>query len=696
MASKKPIVLTNGQLEQIQTGDSIPVTAGGTGAVDALNARTNLGLTINTDVQAYDADLAALAALATTGISVRTAANTWALRSLAQPAAGITITNGDGVAGNPTFALANDLGALEALAGTGIAVRTGSDTWQQRSIAVTDTARLTVGNGDGVAGNPTLDLATVSQGSGGSFVKITIDSYGRVSQNTAVTATDIGTLVDARYVRKDADSSLDSGVTIAYHSGTVSFTDQDLVPKSYVDGVSISGTPWKAAVRAATTTAGTLATSFQNGSTIDTTVTLATGDRILIKNQSTGSENGIYVVQASGAPVRATDADADSEVKGGMTVWVQEGTTNADTAWTLVNDGAVTLGVTSLNFTQTSGLGQITAGNGLIKTGNTLDIASANSQRIAVNADSIDLGQPVIGGSGAGSGFTKVSVDVYGRVTNTGAATASDVGAQPADSDLTAIAGLASNGIIVRTGTGTATVRSIAQPPAGITVTNGDGVAGNPTIDIANDLAALEGLAGTGFAVRTASDSWTNRSIATANTGRITISNGNGVSGDPTLDLASGIVTPGTYTQVTVDTYGRVTGGSAGSGGSTITSTLTNNSGVTCNIGEAVYIDGSGTFSKARANAVGTVQAIGLATSSINNASSGQIATGGEVTATTGEWDAAAGTTGGLTAGTVYYLSEATAGKLTATAPSTGWVLTVGIALSSTKMKVNILAPVKL
>lgn len=103
-------------------------------------------------------DLAAIEGLATTGIAVRTAASTWATRSLTQPAAGITISNNDGVAGNPTFALANDLAAIEGLATTGIAVRTATDTWATRSLTQ-PAAGITISNNDGVSGNPTFALA---------------------------------------------------------------------------------------------------------------------------------------------------------------------------------------------------------------------------------------------------------------------------------------------------------------------------------------------------------------------------------------------------------------------------------------------------------------------------------------------------------------------------------------------------------
>ena len=103
-----------------------------------------------------DPDLIAIAALSGTGIAVRTAANAWALRTLQAPAAGLTITNPAGVAGDMTFALANDLAALEGLASTGIAVRTAANTWAQRTIAVG--SGLAIADAGGVAGNPTVTL----------------------------------------------------------------------------------------------------------------------------------------------------------------------------------------------------------------------------------------------------------------------------------------------------------------------------------------------------------------------------------------------------------------------------------------------------------------------------------------------------------------------------------------------------------
>jgi hypothetical protein len=148
----------------------------------------------------------------------------------------------------------------------------------------------------------------------------------------------------------------------------------DAATKSYVD-TTVQGIDWKASVKAATTANLTLASDLENGDTLDG-VTLATGDRVLVKDQSTGSQNGIYVVKASGAPDRSTDADDGAEVTANFAVFVEQGTVNADSGFTLTNNGAVTIGTTALAFTQFTGLGQIIAGTGLDKTGNTLDIDS--------------------------------------------------------------------------------------------------------------------------------------------------------------------------------------------------------------------------------------------------------------------------------------------------------------------------------
>jgi len=158
----------------------------------------------------------------------------------------------------------------------------------------------------------------------------------------------------------------------------------DAATKAYVDSAA-QGIDWKASVRAATTANVTLASDLENGDTLDG-VTLATGDRILVKNQSTGSQNGIYTVNASGAPTRSTDADTGAELTSNFAVFVEEGTTNADQGYVLTNDGAITVGTTALAFTQFTGLGQITAGDGLTKTGNTINVNPGTGINITADA----------------------------------------------------------------------------------------------------------------------------------------------------------------------------------------------------------------------------------------------------------------------------------------------------------------------
>jgi hypothetical protein len=170
--------------------------------------------------------------------------------------------------------------------------------------------------------------------------------------------------------------------------------------KGYVDAAR-SGLDVKQSVRAATTGPVNLANQLEAGDTLDTTVTLVAGDRVLVKNQSTASENGIYVVQSSGAAVRASDANGTpdtGEMSGGTFTFVEEGTVNADSGWVVTSNGAITVGTDAINWAQFSGAGQITAGDGLTKSGNTIN-AVGTSDRITVNADSIDIASTYVGQS---------------------------------------------------------------------------------------------------------------------------------------------------------------------------------------------------------------------------------------------------------------------------------------------------------
>jgi hypothetical protein len=140
---------------------------------------------------------------------------------------------------------------------------------------------------------------------------------------------------------------------------------QDAATKAYVDAAA-QGMLIKTACRLATTVNIAL-----SGLAAIDSVTPNAADRILVKNQSDATQNGIYAA-AAGAWSRATDADTSAEVKSGLFTFVSEGTVNANNGFTLTTANPIVLGTTPLVFTQSSGAGQITAGTGLTKTGNTL------------------------------------------------------------------------------------------------------------------------------------------------------------------------------------------------------------------------------------------------------------------------------------------------------------------------------------
>lgn len=230
-----------------------------------------------------------------------------------------------------------------------------------------------------VAGGLATTLATVNSNVG-TFNNVTVNGKGLVTAASSIayiTASSTDTLTNKSYDAQGAGNNL-TNLTTTHFAANVIDDDSSFAAnsatrlptqraaKSYVDNL-LTGLSWKQSVRAATTANGTLATAFANGQVVDG-VTLATGDRILLKNQATGSQNGIYVVAASGAPTRATDADTNAELPT-ATVFVREGTTNADTQWTCTND-AITLGTTSVVFVQVAGAGTYSGGTGITLTGN--------------------------------------------------------------------------------------------------------------------------------------------------------------------------------------------------------------------------------------------------------------------------------------------------------------------------------------
>lgn len=206
----------------------------------------------------------------------------------------------------------------------------------------------------------------------------------------------------AEFLKRDGSVAL-TGNLNANSNKIINLADptgaNDAANKSYVDSVA-TGLDLKASVRAATTANITLS----GAQTIDG-VSVIAGDRVLVKNQSTGSQNGIYVA-AAGAWSRSTDADGSpaNEVSPGLFTFVEEGTTQADSGWVLITDAPITLGTTALSFTQFSGAGSTTATNvgasgvgvfkqlaGSVLEFRKLDSAASGKVTVALNGDKIDF-----------------------------------------------------------------------------------------------------------------------------------------------------------------------------------------------------------------------------------------------------------------------------------------------------------------
>lgn len=446
--------------------------------------------------------------------------------------------------------------------GTGqisLATRTKAETLTNKTLTTPILSGTPVGTTGGQIGYASNDLQF---GDGTIVQTVVTTTKTQTLQNKTLTTPTIGNFTNATHdhTSNSQGGSLPAGALTAAQSfrldqfavptAAVSFNGQlvtnvatpvsgtDAANKAYVDAVKTGLDP-KDSVRVLTTTNITLSGGAPN--TYDG-VTLAANDRIGVTGQTTQSQNGIYVVQtlgtgSNGTWVRAGDADASNEVTGGMFFFVTEGTVNAKTGWILGTPDPIILNTTNLNFSQFSGAGTYIGGAGLTLTGSTFDVGANANGTIVVNANDISVSSALTSAHNVIAGATA--------------------------------------GVLARTATNTVTARSLAAG-TGISITNTDFSAGNPSISITAVVSAGTGIITTynaqgqitastdlissaGIPARTGTNTYAARSIA-GTAGRIAATNGDGSAGNPTLDLVSGIVTAGTYGPLTVDTYGRTTG----------------------------------------------------------------------------------------------------------------------------------------
>ena len=334
----------------------------------------------------------------------------------------ITLTSDSGNAAatiGETFTITGGEGIDTSATGTTVTITAEDASDSNKGVASFDSTDFSVASGAVTANAITLGSSSLNLGE-------TTTAIAGLTELTVDVLNFNGRVISSTDTNGDISLSPNgSGVVNVNNSRISNVTDptqaQDAATKGYVDAVK-QALDIKDSVRVATTAAITISTALNVGDAIDG-VTLADGDRVLVKNQTDASQNGIYI--AGSSPVRSADANASVDVTSGMFCFVEEGTVNGDNGFVLTTNDPITLDTTDLTFTQFNGAGQIIAGDALSKSGNTLNVNDDNIT-LEVNSDNLRIkgisatavGDLLIGAATNG-GYTRL-------VKPSGNATASD------------------------------------------------------------------------------------------------------------------------------------------------------------------------------------------------------------------------------------------------------------------------------
>ena len=553
-----------------------------------------------------------------TGFQVKTSSTALTNRSIAVSGNGLSISNGSGVSGDPTIALSGQVLNFANASFNGlVALSTAGGI---TSATITGTAnQISVANGTGVSGNPTISLAdnpvlpgiasatlpigatsdrpaspvngmlrynstialfegyingawtSLASGSGVTSIATgtgltggPITSTGTISlANTAVTAGTYGSSLVVPVIAVNAQGQITSATNttinaVTLTTGTISTTPSnstDIANKAYVDTVA-QGLDTKASVIAGTTANITLS----GAQTIDGVAVVAT-DRVLVKNQTAPAENGIYIASAT-AWSRAPDMSTWAQVPGAY-VFVETGSTLADTGWVCTSNAGGTIDVTAITWAQFSGAG---SGVSSITFGSTgLTPATATNGAITV-AGTLAVANGGTGQTTAGAAFNALS-----PITTTG-----DLIIGNGTNSSTRL-GIGANGYLL-TSNGT-TASWVAAPAGGVTSFAGGTTGLTPAsattgaISLSGTLVVSNGgtgattlagyLYGNGTSAVTASTTIPNTAItglgtmSTQNAGAVAITGGtiNGTT------IGATTTSTGNFTTVTATTYSGISGG---------------------------------------------------------------------------------------------------------------------------------------